>query len=128
MAADIALAGFKTLPLFAALDETASGVRDFAKSDLHLDPAARSADRLSMAALVDAWQAARVRTSRRNEREAEASLLQQPQVLMKSEVTQLRGLFRQRHHELGDDLSPAASLIEMVCEHVQQHDIKAISM
>eukprot|EP00971_Amphidinium_carterae_P034545 680034-Amphidinium_carterae.1 len=47
---------------------------------------------------------------------------------MKSEVTQLRGLFRQRHHELGDDLSPAASLIEMVCEHVQQHDIKAISM
>eukprot|EP00971_Amphidinium_carterae_P096396 1907409-Amphidinium_carterae.1 len=41
---DLSLKGFKTLALFAAVDEDRPGVRAFAKADLALDPAARGGD------------------------------------------------------------------------------------
>ena len=68
--ARLAQANCKSLSRFASVADTRAQLRTFAQNVLQLDPAANA---MEIAALVDAWEAAKVRMEVRHKPEAEAS-------------------------------------------------------
>ncbi|CAJ1359189.1 unnamed protein product [Effrenium voratum] len=71
----LAAARVKTVGRFAALADDRGGIRDFCQRTLNIDPAAAGGD-VNIAAVVDAWEVAKVRVDTRNKVEAEATKME----------------------------------------------------
>ena len=79
---------------FSALADSRVDLRAFGKKSLQ-PVAADALDIIGMASLVDAWECAKVRMEARHKAEAEAVLCGMPKVVARTELGQLRGLFKQ---------------------------------
>eukprot|EP00971_Amphidinium_carterae_P056150 1107493-Amphidinium_carterae.3 len=122
----LADAGFTSVALWAGADETAGGIRTWAKADLALDLAVRPPDRLGLAALVDAWQASRMCVQKRNEKESEASMARVPAPVPRSDMVAMRATFQQHYRKLEEDQLPSVPLLELHFEMMAEGEFRAV--
>ena len=114
--AKLSQANCKSLSRFNSIADTRTQLRDFAANTLRLGPAV---DVMEIAALIDAWEAAKVRMEVRRRAEAEASTSSLPIALPKVEVQDLLKKFEVAHYRLEDKVAPAASTLELVFDQVE---------
>ena len=108
--------GHTTLRLFAFSSETRQQLKDLARTDLGLDPAADAATRLAVAKLVAAWEAAKVRVESKSRQDAEAAASNLPRQLPRTDALALRKAFQARWHVLEDKAVPHHGLLESLEE------------
>ena len=121
--ARLAYANCKSLSRFNSVADSRVQLRTFAQQTVQLDPAA---DVIEVAALVDAWEAAKVRMEVRHKAEAEASSSSLPISLPKVEVQDLVKKFEAAFYKLDDKLTPAASTLELLFDQVENGELKTM--
>ena len=121
--ARLAHVGCKSLSRFNSVADTRVQLRTFAQQTLQLDPAAGV---MEVAALVDAWEAAKVRMEVRHKAEAEANSSSLPISLPKVEVQDLVKKFEAAFYKLEDKLTPAASTLELIFDQVENRELKTM--
>ena len=121
----LAQANCKSLSRFASVADTRAQLRTFTQQTLRLDPAAAA---MEVAALVDAWEAAKVRMEVRHKAEAEASTSNMPIALAKVEVQDLRKKFEVAHYVMEEKVTPAASSLELICDQVENGEFKTMML
>ena len=119
--ARLAYANCKSLSRFNSVADSRTQLRNFARDTLTMDP---TIDVMEVAALVDAWEAAKVRMEVRHKAEAEASSSQQPISLPKVEVQDLVKKFEAAHYKLEDKVTPAPSVLELIFDQVENGEMK----
>ena len=121
--AKLAYANCKSLSRFHSIADDRAQLRAFANNTLRLDNAI---DVMEIAALVDSWEAARVRMEVRHKAEAEASVSSLPISLPKVEVQDLIKKFETAHYKLEDKITPAASTLELIFDQVENGELKTM--
>lgn len=121
--ARLAHANCKSLSRFNSVADSRVQLRTFAQQTVQLDPAT---DVMEVAALVDAWEAAKVRMEVRHKAEAEASSSSMPISLPKVEVQDLVKKFEAAFYKLEDKVTPAASTLELLFDQVENGELKTM--
>lgn len=117
----LAQAGCKSLSRFSAIADDRATMRAFEGNTLQID---RAADPMTMAALVDSWEASKVRMEVRHKAEAEASTSNVPIAVNKVEVFDLRKRFERVFYKLEDKVAPASSTLELLFDEVENGEFK----
>ena len=121
--ARLAYANCISLSRFNSVADSRVQLRTFAQGTLQLDPAG---DVMEVAALVDSWEAAKVRMEVRHKAEAEASTSSLPISLPKVEVQDLVKKFEAGFYKLEDTVTPAASTLELIFDQVENGEVKTM--
>ena len=119
--ARLSMAGCKSLSRFSALADDRASMRAFGERTLRID---RAADPMTMAAMVDAWEASKVRMEVRHKAEAEATTSNMPISVNKVEVFDLRKKFERLHDKLEDKVAPASSTLELLFDEIENGEFK----
>ena len=122
--------GVPSISKFAALAESAGDVRTFAVDHCQL---VRGRDGVSIASLVDSWQACTTRMQVRHKAEAEASLASLPAPVNKVEAQDLKVRFEQMYYKMGRQSvasygNPGASLGPGGGRRMEKHGAGAVSV
>ena len=123
--ARLAHANCKSLSRFSSVADTRTQLRDFARVTLQIDPAV---DAMEVAALVDSWEAAKVRMEVRHRSEAEASSSQLPLALPKVEAQDIRKKFETAFYRLEDKVAPAVGTLELVFDQIENGQFKTLHL
>ncbi|CAJ1392764.1 unnamed protein product [Effrenium voratum] len=115
----LAAARVRTVCRFAVLADDRCGIRDFCRRTLNIDPDAAGGD-VNIAAVVDAWEAARVRVETRNKVEAEATVSSMPKVVSRTEHAALRSKYEDTYQKMEDRVTPAPSTLENLFDQIEQ--------
>ena len=110
--ASLSVRGFTSLNLFSLLDDARAGVQDFARTELALDPTARPADRLGVACIIDAWEAAKERVVKKNVVAAESAASRLPKLIPRTELAEIKKKFISAWYKIEDDLTPSIGMVE----------------
>ena len=114
--------GFSSVQLFASLDRTEDGVRDFLLRDFDLDPARNGlADRRTVSLVVTAWEEARALKLKQMEVKVEARAAGQRAPIDLTEHTQLRRGYEARWGALTNAETPSKAYIELRLEETEQN-------
>ena len=125
---DLALARVKTINRLAVMADSRAEMRDFCKDSLNLDPAVNAACRVDIAAVIEAWEAAKVRTDVKNNAEAEAAVNSNVKVVPKQEIADIRNRFEQVYEVLDDNLAPSNTSLESLFEQIDQGEFKFMQL
>ena len=117
----------KTVSRLAALADDRKGLREFCVKTLALDPDTAGND-VETAAVVDAWESARVRVEARNKAEAEAVIGGLPKVVPRTEVAQLRERFEAAFYALPDKVMPATATLEQHFDMIDHGEYQYLSL
>ena len=109
------------MPLYAGLDETRQKVRDALAADLPLDVEAGPANRLEMAKLLVAWEAAKLQTEATQRNRAESRLGVQQRLIEPSEHQAMRTAVEQALGTLRDKEVPAKQVIAALLEQIESN-------
>ncbi|CAJ1332305.1 unnamed protein product [Effrenium voratum] len=115
----LAAARVRTVGRFAVLGDDRGGIRDFCRRTLNIDPDAAGGD-VNIAAVVDAWEAARVRVETRNKVEAEATVSSMPKVVSRTEHAALRSKYEDTYQKMEDRVTPAPGTLENLFDQIEQ--------
>ena len=115
----LAAARVRTVGRFAVLADDRGGIRDFCRRTLNIDPDAAGGD-VNIAAVVDAWEAARVRVETRNKVEAEATVSSMPKVVSRTEHAALRSKYEDTYQKMEDRVTPAPGTLENLFDQIEQ--------
>ena len=110
--------GVKSIVLFAGLDETRELVREALKKDLPLDYASSVPNRLEMAKLISAWEAARLHLEVNEKNRAEARLGTQQRLVQPNEQHSMRMAVEAVLGKLRDKEVPSRSMLATKLEAV----------
>ena len=122
--AKVAALGLTSSRLFARAADDLAGVRRFT-AELGLDIAANVQNRVAGAALVNAWEASKIRLDKRLRDEAEVRATDLPKSLPKSQHLELIRAFTAKHKELEDRDLPANQMVDSLLEQVEEGEIVA---
>ena len=123
--AKIGTLGIETMEVFAQIEPTITEFRTFASTDIGLDPKAGVPNKVALAKLVGAWEAANTRGKKRREEEAEQRIGDLPRKLPRSSHLDLRRAFATRHRELRDEEAPHPEYLEGKLQQIEDGDFKA---
>ena len=113
--------GVLSVPLFAGLDETRQKVREALAAVLPLDVEASPANRLEMAKLLVAWEAAKLQTEATQRNRAESRLGVQQRLIEPSEHQAMRTAVEQALGTLRDKEVPAKQVIAALLEQIESN-------
>ena len=111
--------GIKSIVLFAGLDETRELVREALKKDLPLDYTSSVPNRLEMAKLVSAWEAARLHLEVNEKNRAEARLGTQQRLVQPNEQHSMRMAVEAVLGKLRDKEVPSRSMLATKLEQIE---------
>ncbi|CAL1149061.1 unnamed protein product [Cladocopium goreaui] len=117
--------GVPSISKFAALAEAAGDVRAFAVDHCQL---VRGRDVVSIASLVDSWQACTTRMQVRHKAEAEATVAALPAPVNKVEAQDLKVRFEQMYYKMEDKVAPATATLEHVFDQVEAGEWKNMAL
>ena len=90
--------GFTTMGLFATLDRTEEGVRDFLRLEFDIEAIANLAARRLVALIINAWEAAKDQKAKENQLRAEERLTSsRPRPVSGNDFTAMRKVYEARH-------------------------------
>ena len=110
-----------SVPLFAGLDETRTKAREALAALLPLDVDASAANRLEMAKLLVAWEAAKLQTEATQRNRAEARLGTQQRLLQPSEHQAMRMAVEKVLGSLKDREVPAKQVLAAKLEMIESN-------
>ena len=110
-----------SVPLFAGLDESRAKVREALAAVLPLDVEANAANRLEMAKLLVAWEAAKLQAEATQRNRAEARLGTQQRLLQPSEHQAMRAAVERVLGSLRDREVPAKQVIAAKLEMLESN-------
>jgi hypothetical protein len=122
----LAIRGFKNITLFSLLDDGRDGIRTYCRDELLMDASANNTNRLAVACIIAAWEAAKERVTRKNKVEADAMASGFPKTMQKSDLLELKAKFEGLFYKLEDDLMPAAIMMEHLFEMVEENEYRAL--
>ena len=117
--------GIDSMEVFAQIEPDVTAFRTFAVDDLGLDPKANIANKVALAKLVGAFEAANTRGKRRREEDAEQRVGDLPRKLPRTTHLDLRRSFVSRHRELRDEENPHQSYLESKLQEVEEGEMRA---
>ena len=123
--ATLAVAGVRSISRFNAVADSRQGLRTFCNTALALDA---GRDAVLIAAILDAWEAAKVRMEVRNKAEAEAVSANLPAALNKVEYQDIRRRFERIHYTLEDRTTPSAATMELICDQIENGELKTLHL
>ena len=116
--------GVTSLRVFAGLDESREKVRECLRADLGLDSADGMPQRLQVALLISAWEAARVQLSASELAKVEAKAHALPRPVGASELSAMRKAAEARLGALKGNEVPSKALIGLKLEAVEENEPK----
>jgi len=123
--ANISAREIQKLGVFARLEPTEDLFREWLKSDLGLDPANSTAERVTVAKLSEAWDAARQRSSTTRKLEAEARVTGQSREMLKGTHLALRRACARAHGHVEDRRCPGRAYLESRLEQLDDGELEA---
>ena len=117
--------GVKNIQLFTTFVTDVTDLRSVLKTNLELDPAVRLGDRIQVAAITCAWQAATVRREKLSEVEAEMQSRQWQKPLPKTDYLAMRLAFEQKFWKLEDKMIPGKDYLEKKMEDLESGEWRA---
>jgi len=124
--AQISLAGFRRLTTFVVFGDTRAEVRLKLRDQFGLDHLRGTPEQtVSVAQIVEAWEAAQVQGAARAGADAEAAAARMPRVMSTGEWSQIRNEFERLFHPLRDRECPGLPLMEHRMQEVTDGDFQA---
>ena len=111
------------LNIFARIEATELGFRDWTKTDLQIEPTGKG--RVQTATLVDAWETARERIKKEAEYDAVARVEGAPREIIKSGHLLLRRSYESVHGETQDAHYPGYRYIESRLDQLEAGELRA---
>ena len=115
----------RSISRFNAIADDRSQLRAFAVRSLDRDAAAHAVE---IAALLDAWEAARTRMEVRHKAEAEAASANLPMAVNKVEIHDLRRRFEAMHYKLDEKSMPASGTLEQIFDQLENGELKVMHL
>jgi len=115
----------RKLGVFAKVEPTEDAFREWLKADLGLNPAASVGERITVAKLAEAWEAARQRAVTTRKVEAEARVTGQSREMLKGVHLSLRRACARVHGQVEDRRCPGRAYLESRLEQLDDGEIEA---
>ena len=119
--------GATTLAKFAAFFKDKEELRQVAKDELGVDPAASLAQRAEVAGLIVAWESSTVRTQEVAKHMGELDARKQTKPLLGSEYLMMRNAFQTKYYRLEDSECPARVYLEKRIAEMEAGEMRAES-
>jgi len=123
--ANLAERDIRKLGVFAKVEPTEEAFRNWLKEDLELNPAASAADRVTVAKLAEAWEAARQRAVTTRKLEAEARVVGQSREMLKGTHLALRRACARTLGTVEDRRCPGRAYLEARLEQLDDGELEA---
>jgi len=123
--ANLAAREVRKLGVFAKVEATEDSFREWLRADLGLDPSASVADRILVAKLSEAWEAARQRATTARKLEAEARVTGQTREMLKGVHLALRRACARSHGTVEDRRCPGRAYLEGRLEQLDDGELEA---
>ena len=114
-----------TMSSFARADETSAGMREWLRADLGLEAARGIGHRMAIAALLDAWEAARKRSEAIATEEALSTVAGQPKKFLKGAFTALRRDWARLDRDMSEEFCPGQDYVERRLLQIETGGLKA---
>jgi len=115
----------RKLGVFAKVEPTEDAFRAWLRADLGLNPAASVGERVTVAKLSEAWEAARQRTATTRKMEAEARVSGQNREMLKGVHLGLRRACARTHGAVDDRRCPGRAYLESRLEQLDDGELEA---
>ena len=123
--ANLAAREIRKLGVFSKVEPTEDAFREWLKADLDLNPATSIADRVIVAKLAEAWEAARQRATTTRKLEAEARVSGQTREMLKGTHLALRRACARTHGPVEDRRCPGRAYLEGRLEQLDDGELEA---
>jgi len=123
--ANVAAREIRKLGVFAKVEASEDLFREWLKKDLGLDPENSIGERVSVAKLAEAWEAARQRATTTRKLEAEARVSGQTREMLKGTHLSLRRACSRAHGVVDDRRCPGRAYLEARLEQLDDGEIEA---
>ena len=118
-------AGITTTQQFAAFVPDADELRKSLKDDFNMDPGAGLAMKVSVSRVVVTWEAAKARSAKRAEAEAECEVRQEIKPLRGTDFAVMRDSYMAKWWKLEREQIPAKVYIEKICDGIEKAEPRA---
>jgi len=115
----------RKIGVFAKVEATEDAFREWLKVDLGLDPAEGVGERVTVAKLAEAWEAARQRATTSRKLEAEARVTGQTREMLKGVHLSLRRACARTHGAVEDRRCPGRAYVESRLEQLDDGELEA---
>ena len=119
--------GVTSLDVFAVIEDTSAGVRQWLVDVLGLDPDADLESRTNIAKVIAAWQASKKRVSTQDSLEAEQRSSKIPKTIMKGKHVEMRAAYVAAHRGgvVPDDKEmPSAAYVEAAIDQMEDGEFQ----
>jgi len=123
--ANLSAMEIRKLGVFAKVEPTEESFRTWLKDDLDLKPSGSVADRVTVAKLAEAWEAARQRAATTRKLEAEARVTGQTREMLKGTHLALRRACARAHGTVEDRRCPGRAYLEGRLEQLDDGELEA---
>jgi len=123
--ANLAAREIRKIGVFAKVEPTEDAFREWLKADLDLNPAASVGERVTVAKLAEAWEAARQRATTARKLEAEARVSGQTREMLKGVHLALRRACARTHGSVEDRRCPGRAYLECRLEQLDDGELEA---
>jgi len=123
--ANISAREIRQLGVFAKVEPTEDSFREWLKADLGLVPASSIGDRVIVAKLAEAWEAAKQRATTTRKLEAEARVTGQSREMLKGTHLALRRACARAHGQVEDRRCPGRAYLEGRLEQLDDGELEA---
>jgi len=123
--ANLAEREIRKLGVFAKVEPTEDAFREWLRADLGLNPAASVGERVTVAKLAEAWEAARQRATTTRKMDAEARVSGQSREMLKGVHLSLRRACARAHGPVEDRRCPGRAYLESRLEQLDDGEIEA---
>jgi len=115
----------RKLGVFAKVEPTEDAFRAWLRADLDLNPSASVGERVTVAKLAEAWEAARQRTATTRKVDAEARVSGQTREMLKGVHLGLRRACARTHGAVDDRRCPGRAYLESRLEQLDDGELEA---
>ena len=123
--ANLAEREIRKLGVFAKVEPTEDAFREWLRADLGLNPAASVGERVIVAKLAEAWEAARQRATTTRKLDAEARVSGQSREMLKGVHLSLRRACARVHGTVEDRRCPGRAYLESRLEQLDDGEVEA---
>jgi len=123
--ANLAAREIRKLGVFAKVEATEDSFREWLKEDLGLNPTSSVGERVVVAKLAEAWEAARQRATTTRKMDAEARVSGQSREMLKGTHLALRRACARVHGQVEDRRCPGRAYLESRLEQLDDGELEA---
>ena len=119
--------GIKSVKVFSQIASSPVELKELLKTEFGLE-ATHMEKRVTLAAILVSWEAARCRAAKVAEQEAEAELMRKPKIIPSGDFAAMRRALEEIEGKLEDQHCPALAYIEMLSKRIERGEYRPESL